>query len=270
MNDYEIKQEERRERLRKAAEKARANSEAGFDAAHRIADNIPLGQPILVGHHSEGRARRDVRRIDAGMRKGIDEAKRAAELEARADAVGTGGISADDPEAAGKIRERIDELKKKQALWKRVNLAHRAWMKDPHGGTLETKYGDLGEAILRQIREYVPEYSWLKHPVAPYQFTNLGNNIRRLEERLVSLARRETDPPREQIAGEGFTIEEDRDENRVVIRFAKRQPREVIEPLKRTGFRWSPTRGAWLRQLNNGAWQAAKYVAGQIAGKVVS
>ena len=34
-----------------------------------IADNIPFGQPILVGHHSERRARRDAERIQDGMRK---------------------------------------------------------------------------------------------------------------------------------------------------------------------------------------------------------
>jgi predicted RNA methylase len=36
-----------------------------------IADNIPLGQPILVGHHSEKRARRDAARIENGMRKAV-------------------------------------------------------------------------------------------------------------------------------------------------------------------------------------------------------
>jgi hypothetical protein len=33
---------------------------------------IPFGQPILVGHHSEGRARRDQGRIESGMRAGVE------------------------------------------------------------------------------------------------------------------------------------------------------------------------------------------------------
>ena len=45
------------------------------DRAHRavsaIADNIPLGQPILVGHHSERHARKDAERITNGMRKAV-------------------------------------------------------------------------------------------------------------------------------------------------------------------------------------------------------
>lgn len=40
-------------------------------AVSTIADNIPLGQPILVGHHSEKRARRDAEKIENGMRRAI-------------------------------------------------------------------------------------------------------------------------------------------------------------------------------------------------------
>ena len=36
-----------------------------------IADNIPFGQPILVGHHSERHARRDAEKIENGMRRTI-------------------------------------------------------------------------------------------------------------------------------------------------------------------------------------------------------
>jgi len=36
-------------------------------------DGIPLGQPILVGHHSERRARRDAERIDNGIRRMVEE-----------------------------------------------------------------------------------------------------------------------------------------------------------------------------------------------------
>lgn len=45
------------------------------DAAHRTVDAIAQrfegGQPILVGHHSERRARKDAERIETGMRKAI-------------------------------------------------------------------------------------------------------------------------------------------------------------------------------------------------------
>jgi predicted RNA methylase len=46
-----------------------AAARAGVEA---IAGNIPFGQPILVGHHSERRARKDAERIENGMRKAVD------------------------------------------------------------------------------------------------------------------------------------------------------------------------------------------------------
>ena len=53
----------------------RDNRLADADTARRgvkqIADNIPFGQPILVGHHSERHARRDQARIESGMRRAV-------------------------------------------------------------------------------------------------------------------------------------------------------------------------------------------------------
>lgn len=46
------------------AERARAGVQA-------ITDGIPLGQPILIGHHSERHARKDAERIEAGMTKAV-------------------------------------------------------------------------------------------------------------------------------------------------------------------------------------------------------
>jgi hypothetical protein len=40
-------------------------------AANGLLTGIPFGQPILVGHHSERRARKDAERIESGMRKAI-------------------------------------------------------------------------------------------------------------------------------------------------------------------------------------------------------
>jgi len=55
------------------------------DAVAAIADGIPLGQPILVGHHSERHARRDQARIQSGMKKAVDNWKTAKYWEYRAE-----------------------------------------------------------------------------------------------------------------------------------------------------------------------------------------
>ncbi len=76
----------RAERRHEWAESRRRQAGAAFDAAHRLGDAIPLGQPILVGHHSEGRHRRDLTRIDSAMRRGIESEKMADYHEQRAEA----------------------------------------------------------------------------------------------------------------------------------------------------------------------------------------
>jgi protein-L-isoaspartate O-methyltransferase len=61
----------RAERFDDYSEKREAEAERAHDYVSSIADNIPLGQPILVGHHSERRARRDAEKIENGMRRAI-------------------------------------------------------------------------------------------------------------------------------------------------------------------------------------------------------
>lgn len=80
--------EERTEKLEEWAANASTRAQAAWKAGHRIADGIPFGQPILVGHHSERRARRDAERIDSAMRQSIDQTKTAARHAERAAAAG--------------------------------------------------------------------------------------------------------------------------------------------------------------------------------------
>lgn len=64
--------EERADRFDEYREHRIEDAARARDAVKQIADGIPMGQPILVGHHSERHARRDQRRIEAGMRKAVD------------------------------------------------------------------------------------------------------------------------------------------------------------------------------------------------------
>ncbi|MFJ1757592.1 DUF3560 domain-containing protein [Kitasatospora sp. NPDC088134] len=69
--------EHRAERHEELSNNAAGRSEAAYRSARAIGDGIPLGQPVLVGHHSEKRHRRDLDRIDNGMRRSIDEQGKA-------------------------------------------------------------------------------------------------------------------------------------------------------------------------------------------------
>jgi predicted RNA methylase len=63
--------EERAERFEDYSEKRLSEAHNAREAVAAIADNIPMGQPILVGHHSERRARKDAEKIENGMRRAV-------------------------------------------------------------------------------------------------------------------------------------------------------------------------------------------------------
>lgn len=63
--------EDRAERFDEYSDKRAADAEQAHAGVAAISDNIPLGQPILVGHHSEKRARKDAQRIENGMKKAV-------------------------------------------------------------------------------------------------------------------------------------------------------------------------------------------------------
>ena len=63
--------EQRAERFEGYQENRTRDAHQAYAAVDRIADGIPLGQPILVGHHSERHARRDAEKIENGMRRAV-------------------------------------------------------------------------------------------------------------------------------------------------------------------------------------------------------
>jgi predicted RNA methylase len=63
--------EDRADRFDDYRDKRTNEAELSAAQARRVADGIPFGQPILVGHHSERHARKDAERIQNGMRKAV-------------------------------------------------------------------------------------------------------------------------------------------------------------------------------------------------------
>jgi protein-L-isoaspartate O-methyltransferase len=63
--------ETRAERFEDYSDARATDASRAHDAVKQIADNIPLGQPILVGHHSEKHARKDAEKIENGMRRAV-------------------------------------------------------------------------------------------------------------------------------------------------------------------------------------------------------
>jgi len=81
------RQEARAERYRQFAENAEKRATAAFNASSAAVENIPLGQPILVGHHSEKAHRRALECSHGAMMRSVHESEKAAYYRQKAEAV---------------------------------------------------------------------------------------------------------------------------------------------------------------------------------------
>jgi hypothetical protein len=258
MNAYEAKLEARRERLEARATKLRIESSNLYGRASSMASIIPFGQPILVGHHSEGKDRRYRGRIDSTFRKAFALSDKAAEVAGRAASVGTGGISSDDEDAVAKLREKLVKLEKTQESMKSTNKLVK---KNDRAGL--AKLGFSEDEIHGLFK---PDFAG-RIGFASFEITNNGANIRRIKERIEQLEALATKPVMETLEGtlpdgNGWTITEDAEDNRIVVRFDEKPSKETLLKLKRNGFKWSPTRGAHVRMRGGYALFYAKDAVG--------
>lgn len=266
MNDYEARQEARRQRYEELARKNKQEASRRFGTASEIGSHIPMGQPILVGHHSEKRHRADIARIDNNMRASVEASDKASYYAGKAASVGSGGISSDDPDAIDKLREKLAGMEAQQAQMKAVNKIVKA--KKP---TDEQKIASLGEMGISaaSAKNFLKGDFIGRTGYADFELTNNNANIRRVKERIAELEQREQVRVTLEAEKGSAEVEEEHGEvtyrenvemNRVQLLFPGKPDEATRDLLKRWGFRWSPTEGAWQRQLNGNGIYAARQV----------
>ena len=155
-------------------------------------------------------------------------------------------IMAGDADAIARLEEKIVSLRAMQDRMKAINSAHKAFMKDAK--TLEESA--LSQRDKDLIRRYVPAYTWEPHPFAPYQLSNNNATIRTAEKRLEQLQVAKATPEKTIECASGLRVEDCPADNRVRLFFPGKPEYEVRAKLKKNGFRWSPTIGAWQAYRN--------------------
>lgn len=189
VSTYRERRERRVERLEGWAEGREAKAHAEHAKARGIADGIPLGQPVLVGHHSEGRHRRDLARIDGAYRRTAEhaaKAKRHAEKARNIEAQLASSIYSDDEDATDRLRERIEALEAERDRIKAYNASARKAAK--HGGTGDTSLlDDAQRANLASIAKHAPYQLRAGGALPAYALSNLSGNIKRNRDRLNEL-----------------------------------------------------------------------------------
>jgi len=239
--DYAERKEARIDRLESRAAKAQAESTAAYKAAHSIMEHIPPGQPILVGHHSEQRHRRDLDKIDRNMRKSVEADEKAAYYASRAEAAASNtAISNDDPEAMEKLQAKLEGLQSEQTMMKAVNAYYR-----------KHKTLDGCPELTPEVRQEI-EKSWsmgwyVGIPFPRYALSNNNAEINRTKKRIEALCIVD-EMEHVEIEFDGGVIVTNEEINRVQIIFDSKPDEDVRRELKSWGFRWSPREGAWQAQ----------------------
>lgn len=248
----------RADRLRARADKATTEADAAYQRSRDAVSGIPLGQPILVGHHSEGRHRAAIKRAQNAATKSCELSRKASDLYQRAIAAETNtAIYGDDPEAIEKLTAKVAALEEARATYVAINKLVRK----NDAAAMVTDYG-MTEAQAAALLE--GDFCGRKG-FPPYVLSNLAGNLKRYKERLADLQRKQAqaeDGPRVLTLDNGITINENFDADRLQIFFKGKPDDDTRQQLKRNGFRWSPNFGAWQANLHN----SARYKAAQVLG----
>lgn len=189
MSTYRERREARAEKLREWSGGNAAKSDAAYAGAKRISDGIPMGQPILVGHHSERGHRRDIARIDSGMRASFELNAKASRQASAADEIerqAAAAIYDDDPDAVERLTEKLAKLEATREMMKQARAAFR---KDH-------------KAELKGLSAWEREE---RMPFASYKITNIGGTITATRQRLGRLQREAVTGPRDRVITARFT-----------------------------------------------------------------
>lgn len=256
MNAYEERKAAKIERI-----KARIDKKRDFASKNDLSlygeskSGIPMGQPILVGHHSERRHRRHLERIENKVRAGYEASNQADRLEERLESIeNRKAIDSDNPDATLLVQSKIDILENQRERNKTINQLVKQACKMPNSTAALAKmmceafpndYKDDAATIVIASKLMTPD-SLHGVGIPSWWFTNTSAEIRRLKKRLDDLKQLENGWERIEFKG-GLVEQMD---GRILIYFDEIPSEDFRQKLKRSPFvfKWSPSVGAWSRK----------------------
>ena len=153
-------------------------------------------------------------------------------------------IKSGDQDAIERLEEKLVSLKETQERMKAANKAIR--LKDTKKGNEELMNMGYSEEQIQNLRE--PD--WCGRIGYPsYMLQNNNANIHRVEGRFKQL-KEAKEKGTQETEFEMFKVVENTEIMRLQIIFDGKPDPEVRTVLKKNGFKWAPSQGAWQRMLN--------------------
>lgn len=164
-------------------------------------------------------------------------------------------ISSDDPEAIRKIKEKIEALEKQQEFMKKVNKIAKSKLPETEKIKQIMALG-ASEENAKKILE--PDQTG-EVGFPAWTLRNNNAEIRRLKTRLNTLMEQKAETT-QSWEYDGIKIVDNVEENRLQIFFDSKPDEETRNQLKKHGFKWSPSNGAWQRHRSSDALYWAKKI----------
>lgn len=257
-HNFKERKENRIQYAKDQALKNKTESESLYKSAKEMADFIPFGQPILVGHHSEKSDRSFRNKIHNTFGKSFEKSDKAEYYENKAEIIsGNTAIFSDDPEAITKLKEKLNTLEQMQEFMKSANKCIKKKDKESF---LKLEFGT--ENLWNKLTNPEPHISNIGFPC--YKFSNNSANIRNVKMRIQQLEKLANMPAVDLVIN-GVRIFENREANRLQLIFDGKPHPEIIKKLKQHAFRWCRTETAWQRHISRAAAFSAKLIADAVA-----
>jgi hypothetical protein len=258
--NFEENREKRIERFEKLSEKASKQSDEAYKQSHRMTENIPMGQPILVGHHSEKGHRRLLDKSWNKLGQSVKLSEKSEYYKDKAEsAKNNASISSDDPNALEKLQQKLTVLEKLQEKMKAINRVCRS-KKLSEIEMFEKLKADfqLDETSINNLLN--PRQAYLGKGFASYTLTNNNAKINQVKKRIKRLEALEKLESKTYDFG-NVQLKLNAEDNRIELYFPGKPSYEFRKKLKSNGFRWSPRKSAWQKQISNWNFRTAKELA---------
>jgi len=270
---FDAKQAAKQERWDNNAKTFAQEAKDRRKAAKQLNDFIPFGQPILVGHHSEARHRRNLAKIESNIIKGHEAQEKA---DYYANKTHSTAIQSDDPDAINKLQNLVTALEQTHKDMIAINKLWRKCYK-PLPGSFEDAERYWWNTFVSQIDKQFPDYKdcifqnmgsdMLGCAPYTYQLQSNRQEIKRLQSRIDQLTTKlnaavDCDCVVETYAN--ITLEIDYITDRVRLKFPSKPSKVIRDELKSSGFHRSQ-RG-WQKQISHYNCGQARTLAQKYSG----
>lgn len=177
----------RAERLQGWAEKRDTKASQAYDESHKAVEHIPFGQPILVGHHSEGKMRRAINRAQAKASLSIEHHRKAEQMRGKAANILSAvdrSIYSDDHDAIVRLEEKLAGLEAERGRIKAYNKSCK------NGSPDVTLLDERQQRDLESCKRFGGFGVGDRGETPAYMLSNLSGNINRTRKRLEALKRK--------------------------------------------------------------------------------